>query len=70
MLWFNLPYNCKVKTNIGRIFLKLVDKYFESSPKLRKIFNRNNIKVSYGYVKKIEKLISHHNNKLVDIIIF
>ena len=28
IIWFNPPYSVNVKTNIGRIFLRLVDKYF------------------------------------------
>ena len=28
VIWFNPPYNAEVKTNIGKIFLKLVKKHF------------------------------------------
>ena len=28
VIWFNPPYSLNVKTNIGKIFLKLVRKYF------------------------------------------
>ena len=48
IIWFNPPYNVKVETNIGKMFLKLIDKHFPNSNKFHKIFNRNSVKVSYS----------------------
>ena len=48
ILWFNPPYNKSVQTNIGRIFLNLINKHFPNSGKLHKIFNKNTLKLSYS----------------------
>ena len=41
----NPPYSANVKTNVGKIFMRLVDKYFPCHDKYYKLFNRNNIKL-------------------------
>ena len=46
IIWFNPPCSINVETNIARRFLKLDKKHF-SKHRYHKIFNRNNIKVSY-----------------------
>ena len=52
IIWFNPLYNQNVSTNIAKIFLKLVGKHFPRTHRLRKIFNRNIIKVSYSCMSK------------------
>ena len=47
IIWFNPPFAKNVKTNIGRDFLKLVDKHFTQENPLQKIFNRKSVKISY-----------------------
>ena len=66
IIWFNPPYSKNVSTNIGKIFLKLVDKHFPPSNKLHKIFNRNTIKVSYSCTKNLERIIKGHNYALIN----
>ena len=61
--WYNPPYSVNVQTNLGHIFLKLIDKHFKNS-KLNKIFNRNNVKVSYSCMPNIKQIIKGHNKKL------
>ena len=50
-----------VKTNVGKIFFKLLDKYFPKTNRFHKIFNRNNVKLSYSCVKNIGSIMSSHN---------
>ena len=38
IIWFNLPYSKNVKTNLGKVFLKLLKKHFPASHILQKIF--------------------------------
>ena len=52
VIWFNPPYNKSVKTNIGRAFISLIERSFPAGHKLRKIFNRNIIKLSYSCMPK------------------
>ena len=40
IIWFNLPFNLKTKTKIGKLFLNLSEKYFPPHNKLHKLFNR------------------------------
>ena len=62
VIWFNPPYNEVAATNIGQKFLELIDKHFGNS-KLKKVFNRSNVKVSYSCLPNISASISAHNKK-------
>ena len=62
----NPPFNKNIKTNIGKTFLKLIDKYFPRSSKLHKIFNRNTIKVSYSCTENMSMIIKKHNKKIIN----
>ena len=61
ILWFNPPHSKLVKTNIGMIFLCLINKHFPPTHKYRKIFNKNTIKISYSCMPNIKSKISTHN---------
>ena len=45
---------------ILRIFLHLLDKHFGRNHKYHKIFNRNNVKISYSCIDNIKNVISSH----------
>ena len=66
ILWFNPPYSKSVKTNIGKLFLRLTNKYFSPTHKCRKILNRNTIKISYSCMPNIKSKISTHNEKVLN----
>ena len=65
MIWFNPPYSVNVKTNIGRILLRLIDKHFPRHHKYRKLFNRNNIKINYSCMPNMASVIRNHNTNLL-----
>ena len=65
-IWFNPPYSQNVRTNIAKSFLGLVDKHFSKSHKLHKIFNRNNLKVSYSCTTNMANIIKSHNQKILN----
>ena len=46
-IWFNPPFNMNVKTNVGRKFLRMVDKHFPRGSVLHPLFNRSKLKVGY-----------------------
>ena len=46
IIWFNPPFSVNVKTNVGKLFMRLIDKHFPSHHKFHKLFNRNNVKLS------------------------
>ena len=61
VIWFNPPFCKSVKTNIARHFLRLLDKHFPPHHKLHRLFNRNNVKVSYSCLDNVASKISQHN---------
>ena len=63
--WFNRRYSNSVKTNIGRIFIKLIGKHFPPNHKFVKVFNKNTIKLSYSYMPNIRSKINGHNKKIL-----
>ena len=65
IIWFNPPYSKSVKTNIGRIFIKLISKHFPPNHKFAKIFNKNTIKLSYSCMPNITSKINGHNKNIV-----
>ena len=57
MFWFNPPFSENVKTNIGKIFLKLIKTHFPNHHRLHKIFNLNTTKLSYSCMSNMSSFI-------------
>ena len=66
VIWFNPPYSANVKTNIGKSFLRLIDKHFPSHHRYHKLFNRSNVKLSYSCMPNMESIIRRNNFKLLN----
>ena len=62
--WFNPPYSKNIITRVGQKFLKLIDKHFPVGSKLRKVFNRNTVKVSYSCMPNMGSIIKQHNARI------
>ena len=60
IIWFNPPFSKNVSTNIGRKFLNLLDNHFPKDRELHKIFNRNNVKMSYSCMDNMTNIIYTH----------
>ena len=53
IIWFN-PTFCRLASiNVGKYFLKLIDKHLKHDNILHKIFNRKTLKISYSCTKNI-----------------
>ena len=65
VIWFNPPFSINVKTDVARKFLKIVGKNFPRNHKLRKLFNKNTLKVSYSCLPNMSSIISSHNKKVL-----
>ena len=65
IIYFNPPFSQNVKTNIGKLFFKLVRKNFSKNHRLRKIFNLNTLKLSYSSIANLQILIKQHNTKVL-----
>ena len=66
IIWFNPPYSRAVSTNVGREFLRIMDKHFPPGNPLNKIFNRNTVKMSYRCTANLARTISAHNSKILN----
>ena len=55
-----------VKTNIGKTFFKLLQKYFPATHPMYTIFNKNKIKISYSCFPNMEPIISSHNKHILN----
>ena len=53
--WFNPPYSDTVTTNIVEKFFTLLDQCFPPEHQLRKIFNRNTIKLNYSCMPNMKQ---------------
>ena len=67
VLWYNPPFNVEVKTNIGKQFLRIIDKHFKEQrkDKLNTIFNRHSVKISYSCMPNLKNVIQSHNAKVL-----
>ena len=63
---FNPPFCQLTNVNIGKYFLNLLDKHFNRDNPLRKIFNRNLVKISYSCTKNMHSILNNHNRRLLD----
>ena len=63
IIWFNLPpFSSNVKTNAGKLFLTLLEKYFLQHYKL---FDNYNVKITYSVMSNMKSVIQSHNANLI-----
>ena len=55
-----------MKTNIGRLFMKLVRKHFPKNSKYHKIFNLNTLRLSYGCTTNVGNIIKQLNSQVLN----
>lgn len=65
VIWFNPPFNRNVQTNIRRVFINLINTCFPLGHKLKKIVNRNTLKLSYTCTPNIKQVIDGHNKAIL-----
>ena len=65
IIWFNPPFSKSVSTNVAKYFLDLIEKHFPIRHKFRKLFNRNNLKVSYSCMRNMKTIVNSHNKKIL-----
>ena len=65
-IWVNPPYSKAVDSNLTKIYAEIIDKAFpKNHPYLRKLFNKNNMRLSYSCTPNMSSIISSHNKKLL-----
>ena len=64
-MWFNSTYILDVSTNIDEKLFSLLDKHFSRKHQLHKLFNHNNVKVSYSSLPNFKSVIDGHNKNIL-----
>lgn len=64
--WFNPPYSSNLDTNLGKKFFRILDREFNNKSPLKKIFNRNTIKLSYSCMPNVTSIINSQNSKILN----
>lgn len=65
VIWYKPPWSDDVSTNVGALFLRLLAKHFPSTSSLHRLFNRNNMKISYSCLPSMDAMIAGHNAKVI-----
>ena len=60
IIWFNHLYSANVKTNVGKIFVRLVDKHFPRHHKSYKLFE-----LSCSRMPNMNNIIRKHSSKIM-----
>ena len=55
-----------VKTNVGKTFLNLLNLHFPPHHRMRKLFNKNTVKVSYCSMGNMTNVIQRHNATILN----
>ena len=66
IIWFNPPSSRSVSTNVAKYFLELINIHFPVNHASRKLFNRNNLKVSYSCMCNMKSIINTHNKNVLN----
>ena len=66
VVWFNPPYSMNVKTNVGKVFFNLLNLHFPPHHRMRKLFNKNTVKVSYCSMENMMNIVQRHNATILN----
>ena len=65
-IWFNPPYSAAVATNLTKLYADVIKKSFpKDHPYLSKLFNKNNMRLSYSCTQNMGSIISSHNRSIL-----
>ena len=66
VLWYNPPFSSNVRTNIGHKFLNIIKNEFGPRHQLRKIFNKNTLKIVYSCMDNMKNHRERHNKLMLN----
>ena len=66
IIWFNPPFSLNVSTNISKRFFSLLGEHFPKTHQLHKLFNRNDVNVSYSSLPNFKSVINGHNKNILN----
>ena len=64
--WFHPTFSVNVSTNIDKKVFSLLGKHFPKTHQLHKLFNLNNVKVSYSSLPNFKSVINGHNKNILN----
>ena len=64
IIWLNPPFSKNVSNNISKYFFLLIQNYFPNNHRY-KIFNKNNVKISYNCMANIKSIIKMHDKEVI-----
>ena len=59
------PLSAQVSTNLTKVLNNLLRTHFKPNTLLGKLFNKNNLKLSYSTTANLDQIISNHNKKVL-----
>ena len=62
-MWYNPPFSQNVQTNVGKSFLRTVERSIPPGHPLHKIFNQNTQKLSYSCMPNVRNIIDNQREK-------
>ena len=62
IIWYNPPFSLNVKTNVGKLFFKILRNNFPKTNSLSKMFNKNTVKISYSCTRNVHNIRSQQAN--------
>ena len=66
IIWFNPPFSENVATNIGKKFFSLLSQHFPPHNRYHKIFNKQNVKLSYSCMPNMGSGNAQHNKQVLN----
>ena len=65
-LWWNPPFNMAVQTNLTKMFYKIIERGIpKNNALLCKLFNKQNLRISYSCTENIGTVIAKHNARIM-----
>ena len=64
VIYFVPPFDRRVKTKIGKLFLQILDKTIPKGHILYPALNRHTVKIGYSNMPNLTRKISQHNSKV------
>ena len=65
IVWFIPPFLKNISNNICKYFLLLIRIHFPNNHKYNKIFNKNNVKISYTFMTSIKSITNMHSKEVI-----
>ena len=66
IIWFNPPWAKNVEGNVAKWFNAIVARHFKKNTLFGRLFNKNNLRVSYSCTRNVQAIISASNRRVLN----